>query len=173
MRRDRIPTRCLHCNHRADVEEEGYCPHCGAGPAVPSESRVLRLHGEPVTMPTNPAVRDAFWPQTRPASQTIPKDNPRKPGPGMPPPGGEAPGPSRAKTDPEPRRRRRSRGHPDPAGGFWKALDELKRSGTRLTKRAVATNMEISTDALTAYIEEGLIPELPWEGLERGEDGSG
>lgn len=45
MRRDRISTPCLNCHRRADVEEEGFCPHCGAGPSVPSERRVTRLHG--------------------------------------------------------------------------------------------------------------------------------
>ena len=64
-------------------------------------------------------------------------------------------------------RPRRSRALPDPNAAFWDALYELRKREQRLTKSAVALEMGISRATLTNYIDDGLIPKGPWEGLKR------
>jgi hypothetical protein len=54
-----------------DLPERGFCPYCGAGPAVPSAERVPRNPDEPISIP------ELMWPvilqeSTRPVGQKIP-----------------------------------------------------------------------------------------------------
>ncbi len=58
---------------------------------------------------------------------------------------------------------RRSRAISDPAGRFATARDFLIENQHRLSKKAIAIQMEIDAKTLDRYIGDGLIPSPPWE----------
>jgi hypothetical protein len=133
-----------------------YCPRCGGGPALPSEDRVDRFSGKPEAPATDLYTRTFRWQFTRPARQSIPIRGSRVGG--RPTVGPEA-------VPSEPGAPRRSRTLADPTRAFWEALAAVRASETRLTQKAVATQMGIDRGTLRQYIADGLVPEKPWEGL--------
>jgi len=58
---------------------------------------------------------------------------------------------------------RRSRVVGDPHARFLDALATLRARDRRLTKRAMATEMEIDPGTLNDYMASGIVPPFPWE----------
>ena len=76
MRGERIRTQCLNCSRASLVEERGYCPYCGAGPAEPSRERVDSYSGLPMKEPLTDFAWPAYMDMSRPISQVIPQQKP-------------------------------------------------------------------------------------------------
>jgi hypothetical protein len=68
--RELVPVRCKNCRFAGYIEEEGYCPRCGAGPAIPSDERVGILGGGVVRKPPDEYLW-GYYESTKPVSQTI------------------------------------------------------------------------------------------------------
>ena len=60
----------------------------------------------------------------------------------------------------------RARTLADLAASSWKAIALLDREERKLTRQAVATAMGIDRATLKGYLEDDLLPEWPWEGLQ-------